>query len=73
MAYAHAKFEVATCNGLGGENIYKKIHYLTFDLDIGSHKSSPVPSTSCDPLHMHSLKLIYATVWEEMHLQEFQL
>ena len=30
--------------------IYKKIHYLTFDLTLGSrsHKCHPVPSTSCD-------------------------
>ena len=31
--------------------IYKKIHYLTFDLDLGGQghtKCHPVPSTSCD-------------------------
>ena len=28
--------------------MYKKIHYLTFDLDQGHTKRCLVPSTSCD-------------------------
>ena len=32
VTYAHAKFEVAMSNGLGGDAFTKKIHYMTFDL-----------------------------------------
>ena len=34
-AYAPAKFEIATSNCLKRRCIYKKIHYLTVDLDLG--------------------------------------
>ena len=58
MTYLGTKFEVATSNGLGGDAftrkyiilrcIYKKIHYLTFDLDIGAKVSQNVAHY---PLH----------------------
>ena len=35
--YAHAKFEVATSNGLGGDSFTKR-HYLTIDARSMSHK-----------------------------------
>ena len=35
MTESGTKFEVATSDGLGGECIYKKLHILTFDLDVG--------------------------------------
>ena len=35
MTYSAIKFEVTTSNGLEGDAFYKKIHYLTFDLDLG--------------------------------------
>ena len=34
MTYPATKFEVARSNHLGGDTIYKKIHYLIFDLDL---------------------------------------
>ena len=34
MTYAPGKFEVAMSYDLGGDNFFKKIHYLTFDLCI---------------------------------------
>ena len=38
MAYAPAKFEVTLCyvQQFRRKYIYKKIHYLTFDLDLGA-------------------------------------
>ena len=45
--YSDTKFEVATSNNVGGY-IYKKIHYLIVDLDLGHTKCCPVPSTSWD-------------------------
>ena len=35
MTYAQAKFEVATSKKFMRRCVYKKIHYLTFDLDLG--------------------------------------
>ena len=46
MKSSAAKFEVAISNNLGGVNLQNKIHYLTFDLDPGSHE---MHSTSYDP------------------------
>ena len=43
VTYASAKFEVKQFRR---RCIYKKIHYLTFDLDYTKHR--PVPSTLCD-------------------------
>ena len=40
--------------------IYKKIHYLIFDLDIGSRSHKMLPSTLCImwPIQLQSLKLL---------------
>ena len=35
VTYSAAKFKVAMSNGLGGDAFFKKIHYLTFGLDLG--------------------------------------
>ena len=35
VTYAPTEFEVTTSKALGGELIYKKIQYLTYDLDLG--------------------------------------
>ena len=35
VTYSGTKFEVATFNGLGKDAFTRKIHYLTFDLDLG--------------------------------------
>ena len=35
MIYAPVTFDVATSNSLGGDAFSKKIHYFTFDFDIG--------------------------------------
>ena len=37
--YAAAKLKLLFLKGLGDGMIYKKIHYLTFDLVIGSQKN----------------------------------
>ena len=56
--------------------IYKKIHYLTFGLDIGSRSQANVTRTSTSTLcimlniHPQCLKLIRPTVWEQIQLQE---
>ena len=44
--------------------IYKKIHYLTFDLILGSRPNKILPSTLYImlPMHMHSLKVLRLTV-----------
>ena len=34
MTYVPVQFEVAMSNGLGVDALIKKIHYLTFDLDL---------------------------------------
>ena len=33
VTYAHIKYELNTSNGLGGDEFFKKIHYLAFGLD----------------------------------------
>ena len=72
MIYAPAKFEVATSNSLGEDafTLYKKIHYMTCDPDLGN-KVKALPSTHYImwPMHLQSLKLLHQTV-KEMHLQE---
>ena len=54
--------------------VFKKIHYLTFDLDLGvgsrSHKTSPSTLDLMWPMHRQNLKLLLRKVYEEMHLQE---
>ena len=34
VTYSDTKFEVATSDCLGGDAFTKKIHFLTFDLDV---------------------------------------
>ena len=36
MTYAHAQFEADTFNCLEADAVFKKIHCLTFDLDLGT-------------------------------------
>ena len=55
LTYAAAKFKSATSNGL--EIFLQKIHYLTLTLGQCHLKFSLLPSTSCDLLHLQSLKL----------------
>ena len=53
MTYAPAKFEVASSNGLVGRCIYKKIHYLTFDVWV-THNVAKYP------LHLHNVTYVPA-------------
>ena len=51
--------------------VFKKIHYLTFDLDLGVKVTQNAPSTLdiMWPMHRQNLKLLLQKVYEEMHLQ----
>ena len=52
--------------------IYKKVHYLTFDLDLGVKATQMLLSILYImwPIHLQGLVLVHLTVKEEMHLQE---
>ena len=57
MTYAPAKFVVATFNDLGGyAKIYKKIYYLTFDLDLEFKVRKVVAQ-----YHLHNLNYWYVS------------
>ena len=63
VTYAHVKFEVATYNGLGGDALTRK-----YTQNVAQYPLHYLTYT-----HMHSLKLLYPTVWEKMHIQENSL
>ena len=75
MTFAHAKFEIAVSINLGEDAIYKKVHYLTFDLDLGVKATQMLLSILYImwPIHLQGLMLLHLTVKEEMHLQEITL
>ena len=70
MTFAHAKFEIAA-----SINFYKKVHSLTFDLDLGVKATQMLLSILYImwPIHLQGLMLLHLTVKEEMHLQEITL
>ena len=51
--------------------VFKKINYLTFDLDLGVKVTQNAPSTLdiMWPMHRQNLKLLLQKVYKEMHLQ----
>ena len=51
VTYASAKFEAATSNGLGEDAFYKKIHYLTFDLNVFDLWPKVTRNVAQYPLH----------------------
>ena len=71
MTYTPAKFEGAYPR-VKERCIYKKIHYLTFDLDIwgkvtGNVVQYPLHHVTYAPV---KFEVIHPSVKEEMHLQE---
>ena len=71
MTFAPARFEIATSNKLREKCIYKKVHYLTFGLDLGVKATQMLLSILYIKLaiHLPGLRLLRPAV-KEMHLQE---
>ena len=71
LTKASAKFEVATSNRLGGDALTRNYIISLLTLTLGQGQAINVAQYPLHhrPMHLQSLKLLYPTVQEEMHLQ----